>query len=78
MPKVSICIPTYKHPDLLKVAVDSRLAQTFQDFEVVISDDSPDTRTEEMFRNISAKQPPLCAKYARARSSKLEYLFPCQ
>lgn len=57
MPKVSICIPTYKRPDLLKVAVDSCLAQTFQDFEIVISDDSPDTRTEEMVRDISAKQP---------------------
>jgi len=54
MPKVSICIPTYKRPDLLKVAVHSCLAQTFQDFEIVISDDSPDTRTEEMVRNISA------------------------
>jgi glycosyltransferase involved in cell wall biosynthesis len=55
MPKVSICIPTYKRPDLLKVAVDSCLVQTFQDFEIVISDDSPDTRTEEMVGNISSK-----------------------
>ena len=36
MPKVSICIPTYKRPELLKVALDSCLAQTFKDFEVVI------------------------------------------
>ena len=56
MSKISICIPTYKRPDLLKVAVDSCLAQSFQDFEIVISDDSPDTRTEEMVRNISSKQ----------------------
>jgi glycosyltransferase involved in cell wall biosynthesis len=56
MPKVSICIPTYNRPDLLKIAVDSCLAQTFQDFEIVISDDSPDTRTEEMVRSISASQ----------------------
>ena len=55
MQKVVICIPTYKRPDLLKVAVDSCLAQTFQDFEIVISDDSPDTRTEEMVRNISSE-----------------------
>src|ERR1700692_3686861 len=52
MPKVSICVPTYKRPDLLKVAVDSCLAQTFQDFEMVINDDSPETRTEEMVRNL--------------------------
>lgn len=56
MPKVSICIPTYKRPELLRVAVDSCLAQTFQGFEIVISDDSPDTRTEEMVRNISSKR----------------------
>jgi glycosyltransferase involved in cell wall biosynthesis len=54
--KISICIPTYKRPDLLKVAVDSCLAQTFEDFEIVISDDSPDTRTEEMVSSISAPQ----------------------
>jgi GT2 family glycosyltransferase len=57
MPKVSICIPTYKRPDLLKVAIDSCSAQTFRDFEIVISDDSPDTRIEEMVRTISTEQP---------------------
>lgn len=57
MPQVSICIPTYKRPDLLKVALDSCVTQTFQDFEVIISDDSPDTRTEEMIHNFSSKQP---------------------
>lgn len=57
MPKVSICIPTYKRPDLLKVAIDSCLAQTFQDFEIVVSDNSPDNRSEEMVRSISANRP---------------------
>jgi glycosyltransferase involved in cell wall biosynthesis len=54
MPRVSICIPTYKRPGLLKVAVDSCLGQTFRDFEIVISDDSPDFHTEEMVRSISS------------------------
>jgi glycosyltransferase involved in cell wall biosynthesis len=56
MARVSICIPTYNRPELLKVALESCLAQTFQDFEIVISDDSPDTRTEEMVREFSAPQ----------------------
>jgi GT2 family glycosyltransferase len=56
MPKISICIPTYKRHDLLKVAVEACLEQTFQDFEIVISDDSPDTKTEDVVRNISARQ----------------------
>jgi len=54
MPKVSICIPTYKRPEFLKVALDSCLAQTFQDFEVTIVDDSPDARTENMVGNMRA------------------------
>ncbi len=57
MPRVSICIPSYRRPDLLKVAVDSCLAQTFKDFEIVISDDSPDTRTEVMVRSLVANHP---------------------
>jgi glycosyltransferase involved in cell wall biosynthesis len=57
VPQVSICIPTYKRPDLLKVALDSCLAQTFGDFEIIISDDSQDTRTEEMIDSFSSKQP---------------------
>ncbi|MGH9537027.1 MAG: glycosyltransferase family 2 protein [Terriglobales bacterium] len=57
MPKVSICIPTYQRPDLLKVAVDSCLAQTLQDFEIIVSDDSPDTRTQEIIQGVSSKQP---------------------
>jgi glycosyltransferase involved in cell wall biosynthesis len=57
MPKVSICILTHKRADLLKVAIDSCLAQTFQDFEIVVSDNSPDNRSKEMVRSISANRP---------------------
>lgn len=56
MPKVSICIPTCQRPDLLRVALDSCLMQTFQDFEIVIGDDSLDTRTEEMIRELSTSR----------------------
>lgn len=37
---VSICIPTYNSPDTLKKCLDSILTQTFQDYELIISDDS--------------------------------------
>src|SRR3984893_9230615 len=57
MPTVSICIPTYKRPDLLKIALNSCLAQTFQDFEVIIVDDSPDALTENMVRNMRTTRP---------------------
>ena len=38
---ISICIPAYKHIEYLKRLLDSIVIQTFRDFEVVITDDSP-------------------------------------
>jgi glycosyltransferase involved in cell wall biosynthesis len=42
-PLISICIPAYKNEVYLKRLLESILIQTFQDFEVIVSDDSPDT-----------------------------------
>ena len=39
---VSVCIPAYRQPQLLLRAVHSVLCQVHCDFEVVITDDSPD------------------------------------
>jgi glycosyltransferase involved in cell wall biosynthesis len=39
---ISICIPAYKNPEFLKRLLDSIVIQTFKDFEVIITDDSPD------------------------------------
>ncbi|MFB6130751.1 MAG: glycosyltransferase family 2 protein [Salinigranum sp.] len=39
MPLVSVIIPTYNRTDLLSRAVESVLAQTFEDFELVVVDD---------------------------------------
>jgi len=50
--KVSIIIPTYKRPDLIKRAIRSILNQTYQDFEIVIIDDSPDDETEKVVKNL--------------------------
>ncbi|MEO8116452.1 MAG: glycosyltransferase family 2 protein [Bacteroidota bacterium] len=41
-PAISICIPAYKRVDSLKRLFDSIKIQTFNDFEVIITDDSPD------------------------------------
>ncbi|MBR0353401.1 MAG: glycosyltransferase [Oscillospiraceae bacterium] len=44
MPKISIIVPVYKVEPYLRRCVDSILAQTFKDFELILVDDgSPDT-----------------------------------
>ena len=41
-PKVSICIPAYKSTNSLQRLLDSILIQSFTNYEIVISDDTPD------------------------------------
>lgn len=49
-PKVSICIPTYKQVDYLRKTLQSVVDQTFTDYEVVITDDSPDDSVEQLLK----------------------------
>jgi glycosyltransferase involved in cell wall biosynthesis len=46
--KVSVCIPTYRHPELVRRALESVLGQTGVSLEVVITDDSPDDAVERV------------------------------
>lgn len=51
--KVSICIPAYKHIDFLKRCLDSILEQEFSDYEIVITDDSPDDSLHKLVETYS-------------------------
>ena len=51
-PKVSVVIPTYNRADLLPRAVNSVLAQTFDDYEIIIVDDCSADGTQEVIRRI--------------------------
>ncbi len=39
MPKVSVIVPNYNHAPFLRQRIDTILAQTFQDFELILLDD---------------------------------------
>ncbi len=45
---ISICIPAYKHVDFLRRLLDSIIGQTFTDFEVIVTDDSPDKEVKNL------------------------------
>jgi glycosyltransferase involved in cell wall biosynthesis len=50
---ISICIPTYQRPELLRQAIESCLKQTYSTIEIIIGDDSLDSRTEEIIQSFN-------------------------
>jgi len=54
-PKVSIGLPVYNGEKYLAQALDSVLAQTFQDFEVILSDNASTDGTAEICQRYAAK-----------------------
>ncbi|MCZ6672971.1 MAG: glycosyltransferase family 2 protein [Verrucomicrobia bacterium] len=51
-PRVSVIIPTYKRAHMVARAINSVLAQTFADFELLVIDDCSEDNTEEVVKGI--------------------------
>ena len=54
-PRVSIALPVFNGEGLIDRSIDSILVQSFEDFELVISDNGSTDRTEEICRSYAAK-----------------------
>ena len=55
LPSISICVPAYKRTDYLSRLLDSVALQTYKNFEVIITDDSPDNSIEELCKTYTVQ-----------------------
>jgi len=57
MPRVSVIIPTYNRAHIVGEAIESVLAQTYQDFEIIVVDDASTDNTREVLAGYAAHHP---------------------
>lgn len=55
--KVSIIIPTYNHKNFIAETIESILAQTYCDWELLIGDDSPNIESRKIIKEYTKKYP---------------------
>jgi len=68
IPKVSLGMPVYNGENFIREALDSLLAQTFTDFELIISDNASTDKTEEICRSYADRDRRI--KYIRQEINK--------
>lgn len=55
VPTVSVIVPTYNRAEYVRDAIDSILAQTYQDFEIIVVDDGSTDHTKEVLGRYDGK-----------------------
>jgi glycosyltransferase involved in cell wall biosynthesis len=65
-PFFSVCIPTYNRSNYLKEAIESVLAQTYSNWELVIYDDGSTDATEQVVRGFNDPR----IKYVKGKENK--------
>lgn len=81
-PRVSVLIPTYNRAALLREALDSVFAQSYQDFEVIVVDDGSTDDTRDVIASygsdvtcvVTARGGPARARNAGMQLARGEYL----
>lgn len=56
-PRVSVCVPVYNGEAFLSLALDSILAQTFDDYELIIADNASTDDTPKICRRYAERDP---------------------
>jgi len=54
--KVSIILPTYNRANIIVSTIQSILTRSFQDFEIIVSDDASTDKTDEKIKEINDKR----------------------
>ena len=67
-PSVSICLPVYNGENYVREAITSILEQTFEDFELIISDNASTDGTGEICRDAATRDPRV--RYYRAEVNR--------
>jgi glycosyltransferase involved in cell wall biosynthesis len=57
IPRVTFAVPVRNGEAFVRRALDSALAQDFDDFEIVVSDNASDDATPEILRDYSQRDP---------------------
>lgn len=68
MPQVSIIVPSYNRAEFIPATLDSILAQSFKDFELIFVDDGSTDNTETILSKYTAQDPRI--KYIKQANSE--------